>query len=134
VVHVAVAMTRRNPPARWSLYERAAFFPLHRAGVRFPSDEIAWFAEFRTMHLPAPLVEFAPDGAGFFSHTLKSRKMNPNLYPPALAALFAPSPAAEMILNLDRVAKRAFPTIDPTLFPPMPAIPAVIDDILKKVI
>jgi hypothetical protein len=63
--------------------------------------------------------------------------MKPPSYPPALVALCAsPNPAAEMILNLDRVAKRMFPPIDQSLFPLMPAIPAVIDAIaiLKKVI
>ena len=55
-------------------------------------------------------------------------------YLPTLVALFArPNPATEMILNLDRVAKRLFPEMPSRLFPPMPASLAAIAN-FKKVI
>jgi hypothetical protein len=66
----------------------------------------------------------------FSSPPTKELTMKPNPYPPTLVALFRPpSPAAEIVLNVDRVAKRMFPPIPASLFPPIPAMPAIINAI-----
>jgi hypothetical protein len=68
----------------------------------------------------------------FSSPPTKELTMKLNPYPPTIVAL-PPSPAAEMVINVDRVAKRLFPPLPACLFPPLPAI---IDSLatLKKVI